>query len=222
MARDRVFEGRAEVRSLAVVAREARVRLGDVRAETGLRRRPLILRWHAEGLERGLRSLAAANGQLEELELAAVGGELQIAFGAVDLREQVGAARDPAAVMDREGSPALEQSADGHLIIRRHRLAFADPSDREGLPAHRHGGRELSDLAEAVTKRVRRVAERDRQYRRAVLPVVEVDIERLDRRSPAHARTDERRREHLTDVALLDEVPYVRHGRRGARLETND
>src|SRR5438067_9884935 len=144
MARDRVLKGRAEVRGLAIVAGEARPRLRDVRAKTRLRRSPPVFLWHTQDLERWLRPRAAANGQLEELGLAAVGGELQIAFGAVDLPEQVGAARGPAAVMDREGGPALEQSADGHLIIRRHRLAFADPSDREGLPAHRHVGRELS------------------------------------------------------------------------------
>src|SRR5438309_11273467 len=158
MARDRVLKGRAEVRSRAIVAGEARVCLGDVRAETRLRRGPPVLRWHGEDLERGLRALAAANGQLEELGLAAIGGELQIAFGSVDLPEQVGAARGPAAVVDRECGPALEQSADGHLIVRRHRLALARAGYREGLSAHRHGGRELADLAEAVTERVRRVA----------------------------------------------------------------
>src|SRR6266849_6469046 len=172
MARDCVFEGRAAVRALAIVAGETRVRLGDVRAWTRLRRRPPIHLWHGQDLERGLRPLAAAYGHLEDLGLAAVGGELQIALGAVDLPEQVGAARAPAAVVDRECGPALEQSADGHLIIRRHRLAFARPRDHEGLSAHRHGGRELPDLAEAVTERVRSVAERDREHRRAVLLVV--------------------------------------------------
>src|SRR6266567_440980 len=73
-----------------------------------------------------------------------------------------------------------------------------------GLSAHGHGGRELSHLAEAVTQRVRRVADRDREHRRAVFLVVEVGVVRLHRRSPAHSRTDQRRGEHLTDIALLD------------------
>src|SRR5437879_3167764 len=111
MARDCVFEGRAEVRSLAIVAGEARPRLRDVRSKTRLRRGPPVLLRDRQDLERGLGSLAAANGQLEELGLAVVGGNLQVAFGAVDLPEQVGAARAPAAVMDRECSPALEQPA---------------------------------------------------------------------------------------------------------------
>src|SRR5438132_14343139 len=133
MARDCVFKGRAEVRSVAIVAGEARPCLGDIRAKARLRRRPPIFLWHSEDLERGLRPPAAAYGHLEELGLAALGGNLQVTFGAVDLPEQVGAARAPAAVVDRECGPALEQSADGHLIIRRHRLAFARPRDREGL-----------------------------------------------------------------------------------------
>src|SRR3989454_12151429 len=151
MARDRVFKGGAEMRSLAIVTRETRVRLGDVRAWTRLRGRPPILLWHRKDLERRLRPLATAHGHLEDLGLAARGGELQVALGAVDLPEEVRAARAPAAVVDRECGPALEQSAHGHLIIRGHRLAFARPRDRERLSAHGHGGRELSDLAEAVT-----------------------------------------------------------------------
>src|SRR5437867_12329959 len=172
MARDRVFKGGAEMRSLAIVAGETRVRLGDVCARA-LRRRPPILLWHGQDLERGLRAPAAAYVHLPNLGLAAGGGELQIALAAVDLPEQVRAARDPAAIVDREGGAALEQSADGHLIIRGHRLALAGLRDREGLSTHRHGGRELSNLAEAVAQRVRRVAERDREHRRAVLLVVE-------------------------------------------------
>src|SRR5437667_10019074 len=97
----------------------------------------------------------------EDLGLAAGGGELQIALSAVDLPEQVRAARNPAAIVDRECRTAVEQSADAHLIIRGHGLAFARPCDREGLSANGHGGRELTDLAEAVTHRVRRVAESD-------------------------------------------------------------
>src|SRR5207245_232724 len=145
------FKGRAEVRSLAIVAGETRVRLGDVRAWTRLRRRPPILLWHRQDLERGLRPLAAAYGQLEDLGLASVGGELQIAFGAVDLPEQVGAARAPAAVVDRECGPALEQSADGHLIIRGHRFAFARPRDRECRSAHGHGRGPPADPVEDGT-----------------------------------------------------------------------
>src|SRR5213080_2158536 len=145
MARDCVVKRWTEMRSLAIVAGEARPRLGDVRAKTRLRRGPAILVRHSEDLERRLPPFAAAYGHLEELGLAAVGGKLQVAFGAVDLPEQVGAARAPAAVVDRKRGPVLEQTADGHLIVRRHRLALARPSDRDGLSAHRHGGRELAD-----------------------------------------------------------------------------
>src|SRR2546422_4897390 len=158
MAPDRVFKGRAEIRSLAIVAGEPRVRLRDVGARA-LRRRPPILLWHGQDLKRGLRALAATDVHLPDLSLSAGGRELQIALAAVDLPEQVRAARDPAAIVDREGSAALEQSADGYLIIRGHRLALARPHDREGLSAHRHGGREFSDLAEAVTQRIRRMAD---------------------------------------------------------------
>lgn len=49
------------MRSLAIVAGEARVRLGDVGGRArALRQRPPILLWHGQGLERGLRALAAA------------------------------------------------------------------------------------------------------------------------------------------------------------------
>src|SRR6266516_8173318 len=109
MARDCVFKGGAEMRSLAIVAGETRVRLGDVGARA-LRRRPPILFWYGQELERGLRALAPADVHLPDLSLAAGGGELQIALAAVDLPEQVRAARDPAAVVDREGGAALEQS----------------------------------------------------------------------------------------------------------------
>src|SRR5205823_1684205 len=146
MARDSVFESGTEIRSLAIVAGETRVRFRDVGARA-LRRRPPIVLWHGQELERGLRARGATDVQLPDLGLAAGGRELQIALAAVDLPEQVRAARDPAAIVDREGGPALEQSADGHLIIRSHRLALAGVRDREGLSAHRHGGRELSDLA---------------------------------------------------------------------------
>jgi len=88
------------MRSLAIVAGETRVRLGDVggRARV-LRRRPPILHGHGHGHghehERGLRALAPAYVHLPDLDLAAGDGELQIALGAVDLPEQVRAARDP-------------------------------------------------------------------------------------------------------------------------------
>src|SRR5438132_5586679 len=140
MARDRVFKGGAQVRSLSVVAGETRVRLRDVGARA-LRRRPPILLWHEQELERGLRAPAAANVQLPDLGLAAGGGELQIALAAVDLPEQVRAARDAAAIVDREGGPALEQSGDAHLILGVHRLALACPRDRVGLSARGHRGR---------------------------------------------------------------------------------
>src|SRR2546421_8602612 len=167
MARDRIFEGGAEMRPLAIVAGETRVRLGDVGARA-LRRRPPILLWHGQVLERGLCALAATDVQLPDLSLAAGGRELQVALGAVYLPEQVRAARDAAAIVDREGGAALEQSRDGHLILRVHRLALAVPRDREGLSAHRHGGRELARLAEAVAERVRGVAACDREHRRAI------------------------------------------------------
>src|SRR5947208_14319481 len=88
MAPDRVFKGRAEMRPLAIVAGETRVRLGDIGARA-LRRRPPILLWHGNVLERGLRALAPADVQLPDLGLAAGGGELQIALAAVDLPEQI-------------------------------------------------------------------------------------------------------------------------------------
>src|SRR5437660_10566337 len=150
MAPDRVFKGRAEMRPLAVVAGETRVRLRDVGARA-LQRRPPILLWHRQELERGLRAPAPTDVQLPDLGLAAGGGELQIALAAVDLPGQVRAARDPAAIVDRDGGPALEQPGDGHLILRGHRPALAGPRDREGLSAPGHGGRELADLAQAVT-----------------------------------------------------------------------
>src|SRR5438552_9791383 len=79
MARDRVFEGGAEMCSLAIVAGETRVGLGDVGARA-LRRRPAILVWHGQELERGLRAVAAADVQLPDLSLAAGGRQLQIAL----------------------------------------------------------------------------------------------------------------------------------------------
>src|SRR5206468_3664941 len=88
MAPDRVFKGRAEIRPLAIVAGETRVRLRDVGARA-LRRRPPVLLWHGQSLERGLRAPAATDVQLPDLGLAAAGGELQIALTAVDLPEQV-------------------------------------------------------------------------------------------------------------------------------------
>src|SRR5438874_2224875 len=101
MARDSVFKGRAEMRPLAIVASETRIRLGDVGARA-LRRRPPIVPRHGQELERGLRAPAATDVQLPDLGLAAGGGELQVALAAVDLPEQVRAARYPAAVVDRE------------------------------------------------------------------------------------------------------------------------
>src|SRR2546428_3130961 len=102
MARERVFKGRAEVRSLAIVAGETRVRLRDVRAQTRLRRGPPILLWHSQDLERGLRPPAPAYGHLQELGLAAPGGKLQVALRALYLPEQGGAARPAAAGVDRQ------------------------------------------------------------------------------------------------------------------------
>src|SRR5256885_14467786 len=70
MARDRVVERGAEMRSLAIVAGEPRVRLGDVGAGAAQRRQPVLL-GHGQGLERGLRAVATTDGQLEDLGLAA-------------------------------------------------------------------------------------------------------------------------------------------------------
>src|SRR6266436_28690 len=103
------------MRPLAIVACETRIRLRDVGARA-LRRRPPILLWHGQDLKGGLRALDAADFHLPDLGLAAGGCDLQIAVGAVDLPEQVRAARAPAAVVDREGGAALEQSGDGQLV----------------------------------------------------------------------------------------------------------
>src|SRR5439155_4109880 len=103
MAGDRVVERGAEMRSLAIVAGEMSVRLGDVGGGArDLGRRPPVLLRHRQDLERGLRAPAAAYLQLEDLDLAAGRGDLQIALGSVDLPEQVRAARKPAAIVDRE------------------------------------------------------------------------------------------------------------------------
>src|SRR5205809_4871286 len=107
MARDRVVERRAEMRSLSIITGETRVCLGNVGGRA-LRWRPPILLWHGQHLERGLRALAAAYGHFEDLGLAAGGGELQIPFGAVGLPEQVLPPRTAAALVDRERGPALE------------------------------------------------------------------------------------------------------------------
>src|SRR2546430_9332897 len=77
MARDRVVERGAEMRSLAIVAGEPRVRLGDVGGRAVQRRQPVLLR-HGQDLERGLRAVATADGQVEDLGLTPVGGNLQV------------------------------------------------------------------------------------------------------------------------------------------------
>src|SRR5439155_8305127 len=58
MARDRVVERGAEMRSLAVVTGEMRVRLGDVGGRA-VQLRELVLLRQGQGLERGLRARAA-------------------------------------------------------------------------------------------------------------------------------------------------------------------
>src|SRR6266566_7594881 len=123
MARDRVVERGREMRSLAIVAGETRVRLGDVGART-LQRREAVLPRHRQAIERGLRAVAATDGEVEDLGLAAVSRNLQVALGAVDLPEQVRAARAPATIVNRERGAALEQSGDAHLIVRLHRLTL--------------------------------------------------------------------------------------------------
>src|SRR2546422_11434944 len=75
MARDRVVERGAEMRSLAIVAGETRVRLGDVGGRAVQRREPVLL-WHGQVLERGLRAVAATYGHLEDLGLGAVSSNL--------------------------------------------------------------------------------------------------------------------------------------------------
>src|SRR6266446_5180836 len=130
MPRDRVVERGREMRSFAIVAREMRVRLGDVGARTLQRREP-VLRRHGQALERGLPAVAATNGQIEDLSLAAVSRNLQVALGAVDLPQQVRAARTPAAVVNRERGATVEQSGDAHLIVGVHRTALTRVRDRE-------------------------------------------------------------------------------------------
>src|SRR2546428_7587824 len=130
MARDRVGERGAEMRSLAIVAGKTGVRLGDVGGRAAQRREPVLLR-HGQDLERGLRAVAATYGQLEDLGLAAVSRNLQVALGAVDLPQQVRAARTPAAIVNRERGAALKQSGDAHLIVGVHRTALTRVRDRE-------------------------------------------------------------------------------------------
>src|SRR5438445_3817053 len=65
MARDRVVEGGAEMRALAIVAGETRVRLGHI-GGWALRRRPVVLLWHGQDLERGLRPPAGEYRHLED------------------------------------------------------------------------------------------------------------------------------------------------------------
>src|SRR3989442_4018411 len=66
MARDRIVERGAQMRSLAIVAGEPRVRLGDVGGRAVQRREPGLLR-HRHELAPGLRAVAATYGQLEDL-----------------------------------------------------------------------------------------------------------------------------------------------------------
>src|SRR2546427_13161266 len=75
MARDGIVERGAEMRALAVVAGETRVRLCDVGGRAVQRREPVLLR-HGQDLERGLRAGAATDGHLEDLGLAAVSRNL--------------------------------------------------------------------------------------------------------------------------------------------------
>src|SRR5207253_8211718 len=72
MARDRIVECGAEMRALAIVAGETRVRLRHI-GGWALRRRPAILLWHGQNLERRPRAPAAAYCHLEDLRLAAGG-----------------------------------------------------------------------------------------------------------------------------------------------------
>src|SRR5260370_40707264 len=144
VARDRVIKGRADMCAFTEVTCEAYIRLGEIGARGLLRWRPEILLWHRKPLQCLIFPLPPMHRQFEDLGLAAGGGELQIALRAVDFPQPVRAARDPAAVVHREGGSAIEQSADSHLIIRGPGLAFARSRDREWLLAHRHGDRGLS------------------------------------------------------------------------------
>src|SRR5437016_2277775 len=75
MACDRVVERGAEMRSLAIVTGEPRVRLGDVDGRAVQWCEP-ILRRHGQDLERGSRAVTATDGHLEDLGLAAVSRHL--------------------------------------------------------------------------------------------------------------------------------------------------
>src|SRR2546427_9565586 len=76
MARDGIVERGAEMRALAVVAGETRVRLCDVGGRAVQRREPVLLR-HGQELQPGLRAVAATYGDLEDLGLAAVSRNVQ-------------------------------------------------------------------------------------------------------------------------------------------------
>src|SRR5260370_19575184 len=82
MAYDSVLKGGTETCSLAIIASETRIRLGDVGGRArALRRCPTIPLWHGQDLERGPRSFGASYVHLEDLDLPAGGGELQVAVG---------------------------------------------------------------------------------------------------------------------------------------------
>src|SRR2546422_6350303 len=68
MARDRVVERGAEMRSLAIIAGETRVRLGDVGRRAVQRRQSVLLR-HGQDLERRLRAVAATRSEEHTSEL---------------------------------------------------------------------------------------------------------------------------------------------------------
>src|SRR6266446_6409518 len=75
MAGDGVVERGAKMRSLAIIAGEMGVCLRDVGGRALQSREPIPLR-HGQDLERGLRAVAATNGQIEDLGLAAVSRNL--------------------------------------------------------------------------------------------------------------------------------------------------
>src|SRR2546428_14108673 len=90
---------------------EAYIRLGEIGARALLRWRPAILLWHRQDLQCLIFPIPPMHRQFEDLGLAAQSGELQIALSAVDFPEQVRAARDPAAEVNREGGSAPGQPA---------------------------------------------------------------------------------------------------------------
>src|SRR3954452_21352339 len=73
-----------------------------------------------------------------------------------------------------------------------------------------------------MTQRIQRVADSDREHRRAVRLVVEVGVERFDFRAPTHSGTDERGGEDVTYETFGDQVAYESDWRCRTRLQPDD